>query len=100
MMRLSLMSLCVCLSALAQAGHEVEGKPNWSRLDKYAGTIGRADFERLLTEVFVPREGWRKNWIELNQKVVRIRKEAGKDEWYVLPFAKDQAAAKVNRPDE
>ena len=100
MMRLSLISLCVSLSAFAQAGHEGGGNPNWSRLDKYAGTIERADFERLLTEVFVPREGWRKNWIELNQEAVRIRKEAGKDEWYVLPFAKDQAAAKANMPDE
>ncbi len=100
MMRLSFISFGVCLATLAHAGHEVANKPDWSRLDEYAGSIERADFERLLSEVFVPRESWRKNWIELDQKAVRIRKEAGKDEWYLLPFAKDQAAAKANRPEQ
>jgi len=100
MMRLSLISFCLCLPALAHAGNELSDKPNWSRLDKYASTIERADFERLLGEVFVPREAWRKNWIELDQEAVRIRKEAGKDEWYVLPFAKGQVAQKAKPPAE
>ncbi len=74
-------------------------KPDWSRLDKYRHTMNRQQFEKLLKQVFVPREAWRKGWIEITEDSVRIRRAAGKDEWYELPFAKPQLSA-GNRPKE
>ena len=60
----------------------------------------RAEFVRLLDEVFVPRKSWRKNWIELDEDAVRIRRQAGKDEWYLLPFAKKSKDGEGNLPKE
>ena len=60
----------------------------------------RAEFVRLLDEVFVPRKSWRKNWVELDEDAVRIRRQAGKDEWYVLPFAKKSEETDGQLPKE
>lgn len=61
-------------------------KPDWSLLDKYREKMTKTEFVNLLDKVYVPREAWRKGWVEVTEKAVRIRKEAGKDEWYELPF--------------
>ncbi|MFP6886109.1 MAG: hypothetical protein VB997_01055 [Opitutales bacterium] len=75
-------------------------KPDWSRLDKYHESISRTEFEGLLTKVYVPRRAWWKDWLEISDKSVRVRKQAGKDEWYDLPFASCGKAAEANRPQE
>ena len=72
----------------------------WSRLDKYKGAMGKEEFERLLKEVYVPREKWRTNWIELDQDSVKIRKQGGQDEWYVLPFLNPEGNATAIKPVE
>ncbi|SVD32495.1 uncharacterized protein METZ01_LOCUS385349, partial [marine metagenome] len=75
-------------------------KPDWSRLDKYGESISRTEFEELLTKVYVPRRAWWKDWLEISDKSVRIRKQAGKDEWYELPFATCSKSAALNRQQE
>ena len=75
-------------------------KPDWSRLDKYGESISRTEFEELLTKVYVPRRAWWKDWLEISDKSVRVRKQAGKDEWYELPFASCPKSAAANRQQE
>ncbi len=74
--------------------------PEWFRLDKYKGAMSKAEFERLLKNVYVPREKWRMNWIELGQDAVKIRKQGGKDEWYVMPFFNPDGNATTLPPEE
>lgn len=70
--------------------------PDWKRLDAYQGTITRADFERLLTTVFVGGGAWR-DFIELDDEGARIRTGEDGDEigMYHLKFA---AAGDENAP--
>lgn len=46
--------------------------PDWSKLNAFQNTISRADFERLLTTVFVTGGAWR-NFIEIDDAGARIR---------------------------
>jgi N-acetylmuramoyl-L-alanine amidase len=46
--------------------------PDWSKLNAFQNTITRADFERLLTTVFVTGGAWR-NFIEIDDTGARIR---------------------------
>lgn len=46
--------------------------PDWSSLNVFQNTITRADFERLLTTVFVTGGAWR-NFIEIDDAKARIR---------------------------
>ncbi len=75
-------------------------KPDWSLLDKYREKMTKTEFETLLNKVYAPREAWRKGWVEVTEKAARIRKEAGKDEWYELPFGDDSDKAGDVRPVE
>ena len=40
-------------------------KPDWSTLQRYAGTITAGEFEQLLQQVYVPDDSWKK-WISLS----------------------------------
>ncbi len=83
------------LSLLAEA-------PEWPRLEAYQETITRADFERLLTQVFTAGEAWR-GFIAIDDEGARIRTGAG-DEVYHLRFAtsaaKTSPARQWRRADE
>ena len=46
--------------------------PDWSKLNAFQNTISRADFERLLTTVFVTGGAWR-DFIEIDDAGARIR---------------------------
>ncbi len=46
--------------------------PDWSRLNAYQNTMSRADFERLLTTVFVTGGAWRE-FIDIREDSVLIR---------------------------
>ena len=75
-------------------------KPEWSRLDVYHNSITSVEFEELLRKVYVPRESWWKDWIKVDEKEARIRKFAGKEDWYVLPFASCPGVAAKNLRQE
>ena len=62
--------------------------PKWELLDPWQSTITRDQFQRLLTKVYCPRKEWWKPWIVLEKTKARIRKQAGKDDWYHLSFCK------------
>lgn len=53
-------------------------RPEWSNLQRYAGTITAADFERLLRQVYVPDGSW-KEWITLNPTQALITPRQGGD---------------------
>ncbi|MFP6901673.1 MAG: hypothetical protein VCA36_12070, partial [Opitutales bacterium] len=99
-MRLLCVSFFLWVGFLGFAAFLLGESPDWSRLDKYKGTIGREEFAGLLDEVFVPRKNWRKNWVELDQDAVRIRKQGGKDDWYLLPFANPEEKLTPKLPEE
>lgn len=69
--------------------------PDWSRLEVYQHTITRADFERLLTTVFVTGGAWR-NFIEIDDNEARIRTEG--DAMFHLRFAAPGAEIAAPRP--
>ena len=54
----------------------------------------------MLRKVYVPRESWWKDWIKIDEKEARIRKFAGKEDWYVLPFASCPGVAAKNLRQE
>jgi N-acetylmuramoyl-L-alanine amidase len=59
--------------ALAKGALSLLGEPpDWSRLNLYQNTINRADFERLLTTVFVTGGAWRE-FIEIRDDAALIR---------------------------
>jgi len=60
--------------------------PKWELLDPWQSKVTRDRFEYLLTKVYCPRKEWWKPWIVLEKDKARIRKQAGKDEWYHLSF--------------
>ena len=68
--------------------------PDWTSLDAYQNTITRADFERLLTTVFVTGGAWR-NFIEIDETEARIR--TNPEEMFVLRFARPGQAAVAPR---
>lgn len=78
------------LSALAEM-------PDWSSLNAFQNTITRADFERLLTTVFVTSGAWR-SYIEIDETAARIR--TGNDpsaDWFHLRFAPNGLAESTPR---
>lgn len=60
-------------------------RPDWSNLQRYAGSITAADFERLLRMVYVPDGSWR-GWITLSPTQALITPRQG-GEPIVLPLA-------------
>ena len=58
--------------------------PDWSKLNAFQNTITRADFERLLTTVFVTGTAWR-NFIDIGDCEARIRSDH--DALFHLRFA-------------
>ena len=62
--------------------------PKWELLDPWQSTITRDQFQNLLAKVYCPREEWWKPWIVIEQDKARIRKHAGKKDWYDLSFCK------------
>jgi hypothetical protein len=74
--------------------------PRWEVLDEFQGEITRSEFQRLLAKVYCPRQEWWKPWIVLEKTKARIRKQAGKDDWYHLSFcekAKEPADSEKKR---
>lgn len=62
--------------------------PDWESLGIYQDTITRADFERLLTEVFTTSDIWQKFiTIDDDHAVVRTRSWEDDDETFTLNFA-------------
>lgn len=71
--------------------------PDWSRLNAYQNTITRADFERLLTTVFVAGGAWR-NVIEIDETGARIQTGGSLgSEVFHLRFAAPDTAAPLVR---
>jgi N-acetylmuramoyl-L-alanine amidase len=68
--------------------------PDWSKLDAFQHTITRADFERLLTTVFVTGGAWR-DFIEIDDAEARIRTDL--EQRYHLRFAPPGLAAPTPR---
>lgn len=71
--------------------------PDWSSLNAFQNTITRADFERLLTTVFVTGGAWR-SYIEIDETEARILTGAdGPDGVFHLRFAPEGLAGEVPR---
>jgi N-acetylmuramoyl-L-alanine amidase len=68
--------------------------PDWKLLEPYQNTITRADFERLLTQIYTTGNGWR-NFIAIDDQSARIT--ANGDDVFQLNFATTERAAKVPR---
>ena len=92
--------ITLSVSSASSAVSVLGKKPEWSRLDAYHNSMTSSTFEDLIRTVYVPRESWWKDWIKISQKEARIRKFAGKDDWYVLPFASCPDVAAKNRRQE
>jgi hypothetical protein len=71
--------------------------PKWELLDPWQSKVTRDRFEYLLTKVYCPRKEWWKPWIVLEKTKARIRKQAGKDDWYHLTFC--EKTKKSPRPE-
>lgn len=69
-------------------------QPDWNNLQRYAGTITSADFERLLRQVYVPDGSW-KGWITLSPAQALIVPRQGADP-IVLPLASPGSAPKAS----
>ena len=93
-------AISIGISSVSAGGAVLGKKPEWSRLDAYHNSITSSTFEELLRKVYVPRESWWKDWIKIDEKEARIRKFAGKEDWYVLPFASCPGIAGKNRRQE
>ncbi|MEI7957163.1 MAG: hypothetical protein WCJ66_18525, partial [Verrucomicrobiota bacterium] len=63
--------------------------PDWETLNQFQHTIGRSEFETLLTSVFAIGSGWR-TWIEIDDQEARIQtgRPAPRDVFH-LAFAPD-----------
>jgi N-acetylmuramoyl-L-alanine amidase len=77
---------CARLSPLAP-------KPNWSQLDKYQGSITRADFLYLLDTVYAPGGAW-KPFIKVGPTSAEIQTRLGAPP-YVLQFAGTAESVKL-----
>ena len=64
----------------------VETLPKWSLLDPWQKALTKDQFQQALSQVYCPRKEWWKSWIVIEKNGARIRKQAGKDEWYQLSF--------------
>ena len=67
-------------------------QPDWGTLQRYAGTITVADFERLLQQVYVPDGSWRQ-WICLTPTQATITPHQGAAP-IILPLAPSGSATK------
>ena len=68
--------------------------PDWSRLEAYQETITRAEFTRLLDEIYAPQQA-AAGLIEIGEETAVIRQNLAPGDTFVLHFAKDDAHAKA-----
>lgn len=66
--------------------------PDWTHLEPFQGKLTRPEFEGILTGVYCPRKEWWAPWIVIEKDKARIRKEAGKDDWFELSFRSTPAS--------
>jgi len=60
--------------------------PDWSELDRFQGVVRRADFVRLMDEVFAVSPAWR-DWFEPGERELGVRTGPGDAPVYRLRFA-------------
>ena len=84
-----LVTTCVC--SFAQTLSPLASSPNWSKLDKYQGTITRQQFLDLLDRVYAPNNCW-KEWIAVTPNGAQIVTRTGRSP-FILRFAPDQQKA-------
>jgi len=90
----TLLTLLIVASPLRSAMlSPLAPRPDWSNLQRYAGTITASDFERLLRQVYVPDGSWR-GWITLSPTQALITPRPG-SEPIVLPLAAPGSAPKA-----
>jgi len=69
---------------------DLAGVPDWSSLNRYQSTVSRADFLRLMDQVFTVSPAWR-DWIEVGDEDAKIRTNDG--EFLRLRFAPEGLAS-------
>jgi hypothetical protein len=69
-------------------------EPDWTKLERYEGTMGRAEFVRLLDTVYAPGGAW-KDTIEMDADGAHVL-TTGTERW-VLRFAEDGHATEPAR---
>ena len=62
--------------------------PDWEELNVFQEQISRAEFCDALENIYCPREEWWRTWIVVEEDAVRVRKQAGKDDWLSIRFRK------------
>ena len=92
MSNLKILSQLICpllVICSLQAGVTQLGSiPDWEELNVFQEQISRAEFCNALESIYCPREEWWRAWIVVEENVVRVRKQAGKDDWLSIRFRK------------
>ena len=95
MRRLFLFALfCLVGAAHAQRLSSLAPVPDWRELEAYQETITRAEFTRLLENIYAPQEA-AAGLIEVGEDAAVIRKNLAPGDTFTLRFAQDDATAKA-----
>jgi hypothetical protein len=86
MRRLLLLLLLVARPLCAQFLSPLATAPNWSELDRFQDTITRAEFTKLLDEVYAPGQA-AKPYLEITDAAATIKKTLAPATTYTLRFA-------------
>lgn len=74
-----------------------EKLPSWNALDSFQGLLTKQEFENSLKTIYCPRVPWHEHWLKFNRKEVLIRKQNGKDDWYILSFRDGNLSSSILR---
>ena len=85
---------CFVGAAHAQRLSSLAPAPDWRELEAYQETITRAEFARLLENIYAPNEA-AAGLIEIGEDAAIIRQNLAPGDTFTLRFAKDDAAAKA-----
>lgn len=78
----------IIISFLQAEVTQLGSMPDWEELNVFQEQISRAEFCDALENVYCPREEWWRAWIVVGEDAVRVRKQAGKDDWLSIRFRK------------
>jgi hypothetical protein len=91
--RLTLLALVFAAFARAESLSPLAERPDWSTLEPFQETITRAEFVRLLDQVYAPRDA-AAGLIDVNEERAAIVMRLGEPDRFTLRFARDTTSAK------
>ena len=87
--------LCLAGSLRAQRLSPLAPAPDWRELEAYQETITRAEFTRLLENIYAPNQA-AAGLIEIGENTAIIRQNLTPGDTSTLRFAKEEKAAHAN----